>query len=125
MTFDIRILKMTTPAWIKPIIIGGAIGAVSVAIIGFGWGGWMTSGKAAIVADNRARAEVAAAMVPICLEQSKLDPKVAETLAKLKDADTYRRNEMLMDTGWATMPGSTDANRVVAGLCMEKLAAQF
>lgn len=116
---------MTSPEWLKPALVGAVIGAASLAIFGFGWGGWMTSGKAHIVADDLARAEVVAALVPICLEQAKQDPKAAEILAKLKDADTYKRNEMLMNTGWATMPGSTDADRVVAGLCMDKLAAQF
>jgi hypothetical protein len=32
---------------------------------------------------------------------------------------------MLMDAGWATMPGSADPDRNVAKACMDKLAEQF
>lgn len=37
----------------------------------------------------------------------------------------YKRGEMLMDTGWATMPGAAEADRNVAKACMEALAAQL
>jgi hypothetical protein len=39
--------------------------------------------------------------------------------------DELKRGEMLMDTGWATMPGATEADRNVAKACMEVLAAKF
>jgi hypothetical protein len=32
---------------------------------------------------------------------------------------------MLMKTGWATMPGSSDPDRSVAKACVEKLATLF
>ena len=66
-----------------------------------------------------------AALVPICLEQSRKDPEVTETLAQLKEASSYQRSDMLMKAGWATMPGSSDPNRNVARACMERLATQF
>jgi hypothetical protein len=43
----------------------------------------------------------------------------------LKDTGRYQRNDLLMKTGWATMPGSVDPDRSVASACMDKLAAQF
>jgi hypothetical protein len=46
-------------------------------------------------------------------------------LASLKDETSYKRSDMLMKTGWATMPGSTDPDRAVAKACMDTLAAQF
>jgi hypothetical protein len=64
-------------------------------------------------------------LAPICVEQSKQDPQVAETLALLMDASSYQRSDMLMKAGWATMPGSSDPNRNVASACMDKLAAAF
>jgi hypothetical protein len=48
-----------------------------------------------------------------------------ETLIQLKDASSYNRSDMLMEAGWATMPGSTAPNRNVASACMDKLEAQF
>ncbi|MDH3236410.1 MAG: hypothetical protein OEQ29_23065 [Alphaproteobacteria bacterium] len=116
---------MNIPEWLRPGLYGAAAGAVALAIIGFSWGGWMTSGTAEKMASNQARLEIVAALVPICIEQSKQDPQVMETLAQLKDASSYQRSDMLMKAGWATMPGSSDPNRQVASACMEKLAAQF
>jgi hypothetical protein len=64
-------------------------------------------------------------LVPICLEQSRQEPAVTATLDELKAASSYQRRDLLMETGWATMPGSDDPDRNVASACMEKLAAQF
>ncbi len=116
---------MTTPEWLKPGLYGAVVGAVALAIVGFSWGGWVTGGTATRMSSDLARLEVVAALVPICVEQSKQDPQVVETLAQLKDASSYQRSDMLMKAGWATMPGSSDPNRRVASACMEALAAQF
>jgi len=116
---------MNTPEWLKPGIYGAVVGAVVVGIVGFSWGGWVTGGTADKMASDKARYEVVAALVPICLEQSKQDPQLTETLAQLKAASSYKRSGMLMDAGWATMPGSADPDRAVASACIEKLADQF
>ncbi|MEQ8354765.1 MAG: hypothetical protein RH942_04445 [Kiloniellaceae bacterium] len=116
---------MNTPEWLKPGLYGAAVGAIALAVVGFSWGGWMTGGSADRMAADKARNEVVAALVPICIEQSKQDPKVSETLAQLEAASNYKRSDMVMDAGWATMPGSSDPNRSVAGACMEQLAARF
>ena len=116
---------MQYPEWLKPALYGAGVGAAALAIAGFSWGGWVTGGSAQRMAADEARAEVVAALAPICVEQSRQDPNVKGTLAGLMDASSYKRGEMLMDTGWATMPGATEADRNVAKACMEALAAQF
>ena len=116
---------MNTPEWLKPGLIGVGVGAVALAITGFTWGGWVTGGKAEVMAANLAKAEVIAALVPICIEQSKQDPQVLATLTLLKDTVSYKRSDMLMEAGWATMPGSTDPNSNVARACMDQLATLF
>ena len=116
---------MNKPEGLKPALYGAAAGAVALAIVGFSWGGWVTGGAAKQMAADQARLEVVAALAPICLQQSSQDPGVVETLALLKEASRYQRSDMLMEAGWATMPGSSDPNRNVASACMEKLAAQF
>ena len=116
---------MKTPEWLKPGLYGAGVGAMALTIVGFSWGGWVTGGTADKMASDTARLEVVAALVPICVEQSNQDPKVVETMAQLKDASSYQRSNLLMETGWATMPGSTDPNRQVAAACMAVLAAQF
>ena len=116
---------MNAPEWLKPGLQGAAVGAVALAIIGFSWGGWVTAGTAKKMASEHARLEVVAALVPICIEQSSQDPQVMATLAQLKDTVSYKRSDMLMEAGWATMPGSTAPDRYVASACMDKLEAQF
>jgi hypothetical protein len=116
---------MNIPEWLKPALYGAAAGAVALAIVGFSWGGWVTGGTAKQMAANQAKLEVVAALVPICVEQSKQDPQVVDTLAQLRDAGSWKRSDMLMKTGWATMPGSSDPNREVARACMETLTAQL
>ena len=116
---------MNVPEWLKPAVYGAVAGAVAISIAGFSWGGWVTGGSAREMAADQARFEVVAALVPVCVEQSTKDPNVIATLASLKDESSYKRGEMLMKTGWATMPGSTDPDRNVAKACMDKLAEQF
>ena len=116
---------MDIPKWLKPGIFGVVIGAAALPIAGFSWGGWVTSGTAEKMASERARLEVVAALVPICVEQSSQDPQVVDTLAQLKDTSSYKRSDLLKETGWATMPGSSDPDRDVVRACLEVLAAQF
>jgi dienelactone hydrolase len=116
---------MDTPIWIKPAAYGAGVGAVALAIVGFSWGGWMTESKANEFAATKSRLAVVAALVPICLNQSKNDPKEAETLEMLKSATPYQRGKLLMDAGWATMPGAPDPNRTVAQACASELSTNF
>ncbi len=116
---------MRTPEWLKPALWGAATGAIVVSIAGFSWGGWVTGSTADQMAADHAQAEVVAALVPICLEQSRNDPRLAQELAALEEAKSYKRRDMVMDSGWATMPGAEDADRAVANACMERLAAEF
>jgi hypothetical protein len=117
---------MNVPEWLKPALYGAASGAAALAIVGFVWGGWVTGGTAKQMATAQAQREVVAALVPICIEQSKQDPQVVETLAELETASSsFKRRDMLMEAGWATMPGSSDPDRNVARACADQLAAQF
>lgn len=116
---------MTSPEWLKPGLYGAAVGGIALAIVGFSWGGWMTEGKATEMARAQSHMDVVSALVPICLAQSKQDPKALATLSLLKDASTYQRSDMLIKTGWATMPGAADADRSVASACVEALATKF
>ena len=116
---------MNLPEWLKPALYGVVAGAAAITIVGFSWGGWVTGGSAQEMAADQARLEVVAALVPICVEQSRVDPNATATLASLMDESSYKRGDMLMDTGWATMPGSADPDIRVARACMDKLAEQF
>ena len=58
---------MTFPEWTKPGVYGALVGAVTVSIFGFTWGGLTTAGSADEIARSFAADEVTLAMVPVCL----------------------------------------------------------
>ncbi|MDH3229330.1 MAG: hypothetical protein OEN55_06030 [Alphaproteobacteria bacterium] len=117
---------MKIPEWLRPALFGAASGAIALAIVGFSWGGWMTGRTADKMASDHARLAVVAALVPICLQQVKQDPQSPDTLAKMEQArSSYERTNMLMQTGWATVPGASESDRGLASACMDKLEAQF
>jgi len=96
-------------------------GAIALAVVGFSWGGWVTGGTATKLAADQSRTDVTAALTLICVDQSKHDPQLAERLALLKTTASYSRGEAIMKHGWATMPGTTEANRQVANACADKV----
>ncbi len=112
---------MTTPAWVKPGTSGALIGAAAAAYMGFSWGGWVTRSDAEEMAARLVRDEVAAALVPICVELSRADPDRVEKLKVIANAPTYRRSDAVMDAGWTTMPGSAEPRIEIAQACIEEL----
>ena len=92
-----------------------------------GWvnGGWVTGGTAEKLASEQAQLEVVAALVPICLDQYQRDPNSGTTIAELKGASTYQRRDILIEAGWATMPGATEASNSVANACVREISASF
>ena len=116
---------MNTPAWLNPGLKGAAAGAAALAIVGFTWGGWGdrrdSRGNGLRPRTPRSHRRLGADL-PRAIQKGS---NVVETLAELKAAGRYQRNEMFMNTGWATMPGSGAPDRRVATACLEKLAAHF
>ena len=112
---------MNTPEWLKPGIYGALVGAVAVSILGFTWGGWTTAGGAQEMADNFAAEQVTLAMVPVCLGLSKADAERASILATLQEASSFQRRTAMMETGWATMPGTDAPSRDLASACLAEL----
>lgn len=108
-------LTKTQAAWVGV----GCIAATLV--IGFGFAGWVTGGKAEkMVAEaaTNARQELATA---VCVEEFMASAGAKATLVKLKDAGWYERGEVLAKGGWATMPDRKEPNSVVAAMCATKL----
>jgi len=116
---------MISSETLKPGILGAAAGAVALAIVGFSWGGWVTGGTAEKMASEHAEQEVVAALVPICVNQANNDPLNVVKITKLKEAKGYQRREILMESGWATMPGASNPDRGVASACSDKLSETF
>lgn len=115
---------MKIPAKTEPFLFGVAAGAIALAVIGFNWGGWMTSATAMQRANagiEQAKVEV---LAPICVAQFQKDPNAKASLAKLVATDRWDQSDYVRKGGWATMPGGTagESNRDVAEECAKTLA---
>jgi hypothetical protein len=112
---------MTNADWIKPGFYGAVLGIGIAAVLGFTIGGWQTAAGSAQGAAAAAKLAVTSALVPVCLEQSNRDPSREARLALLQQASLSTRRDLLMDTGWATVPGSQAADRDLAQACLVAL----
>ncbi len=107
--------KIKTPLW-------GAIGgAIVLAIVGFAWGGWVGGGTAQQMAEELAQNAVVARLAPICVEQFNQDSEKDQKLKKLKEANSWERDDYVGKQGWATMPGEKNPDSKVAEKCAELL----
>jgi len=112
---------MKMPTWISPALYGAVAGAVALAIIGFSWGGWMTSSTAQKMVNTASSEAVVSAMTPYCVAQSKSAPNSMEILTSLKGATSYDRRGIIEKAGWATLLGSDEPNRALAEACVSAL----
>jgi hypothetical protein len=113
---------MQIPSETKPALWGAAGGAVALAIVGFTWGGWMTTGTATKLADERADSAVVAVLTPICVEKFQQSGDAIANLAALRKISTsWEQGNFIEKGGWATRPGATSADYVLARACAEKL----
>jgi alpha/beta superfamily hydrolase len=91
-------------------------------VVGFSWGGWMTSGTAIKLADERANNAVLATLTPICVEKFLQNSDVKANLAVLqKISSNWEQGDYLQKGGWATRPGATSSDYQLARACAEKL----
>lgn len=111
------------PVQTKPFLWGAAAGALALAIVGFGWGGWMTNPTAEKLAQDRTEAAVVTALTPVCVDQFRNSANASANLAALKEIDSnWDQRNYVSEGGWATMPGSTTKpDRQLAAACAEEL----
>ena len=116
---------MKIPVETKPAVWGFLGGAIAAAIVGFTWGGWVTSSTSEAGATSRANAAVVAALAPLCVERFKVAADGAANLAALKKADSWTQGDFVEKGGWATLPGAAPSGQVsaVAKACATLLVA--
>lgn len=113
---------MQFPTWTKPGVTGAIVGAIATMIIGFSQGGWYTTGSADRLAHQKAEVAVVDALLPVCINQSKLDPNGAAKLGQLTGMKTsYEQRDFVLNAGWATMPAADGPNRELASKCADAL----
>jgi hypothetical protein len=113
---------MKNITWIRPGLWGAVCGAAALGIVGFTWGGWVTSGTAQKAAGIERTSAIVSALTPYCLDRAKNDPASAEIMAQLKAAGNYGRSGVIEKAGWATPLGSTEPNQDLAQACQIALA---
>jgi len=114
---------MKIPVETTPALWGAAGGALLLAIIGFGWGGWVTGSKAETTASLRADAAVVEALAPVCVAKFRRDAAVNANLIALKKVDTWSQADFVEKGGWAMVNDSKATAQVsaVARACAEIL----
>ena len=109
---------MKVPLWFKPAFWGVVIGALGIMILGFAWWGWVLGSTAERMAKERADSIVVALLAPVCVERFMAQP---DKLAEFRSA-SWRQQEIVEKSGWATIPGSSAANSALAKACVAGLA---
>src|SRR5207245_10993267 len=114
---------MQVPSETKPALWGAAGGAIALAIVGFTWGGWMTTGTANKLADQRADSAVVAILTPICVDKFQQNGDATANLSALKKiSSSWQQRNIAEKGGWATRPGATSPDYRSARACPENLA---
>ncbi len=116
---------MEMPEYIKPGLMGAAVGAVAIAIVGFSWGGWVTGSTANQIANERSEDAVLAALTPICVLNSSRDPNMEQVISEMKAARAYQRSDFIVKAGWATMPGASEPNLPLSRACVREFQDRF
>ena len=95
---------------------------VATIVLGFGWGGWTTGGKARYAADGMVSDALAKRLAPICVVQFKADPNGTQKLKELNEISSYEKGDYVKKQGWATIAGEEGPNSRVADECVKLLA---
>ena len=103
---------------------GGIAGALLITAVGFngeGYGfGWTLGGTAEQKAKDAGEAAIVRVLAPICADKFRQASDSAAKLTALKGTDSWKRDDFIKDTGYATFPGS-EYDRKVADACVELL----
>ena len=107
---------------LKRLLQGAAAGAVATIFVGFYWGGWVLGSKAEDNATQRVSAALVQVYAPICVERFQHQANIQAKWAELTKIDTWRRDDYIRESGFATPPGSTSPIKGIADACAEALS---
>jgi hypothetical protein len=113
---------MRVPAWIKPMVWGGVLGAIGITIVGFAWLGWTLDHTSKRLVAEGSEAAVIAALTPFCVTNYMKQPDAAQKLAILRaDSSVYTQRDLIEKAGFATMPGNAEPSSGLAAACATAL----
>lgn len=110
-------MKVETTAKIKYGFWGLVGGAAIAMIVGFVWGGWMTTSTA----HGMTQQAVVASQAAICVAQFVKQPNHEQKLKEFAEVNNWSRSEFIEKGGWDKMPGQDKASPEVAQACAEGL----
>ena len=103
---------------------GGIAGAILITAVGFNWAdygfGWTLGGTAEQKVKDAGEAAIVRVLAPICADKFRQASDSAAKLTALKDTDSWKRDDFIKDTGYATFPGS-EYYQKLANACVELL----
>lgn len=112
-----RGMTMNIEESVKPAFWGLVCGGIATMVIGFSWGGWITTGTAGQMEKASATAAVIQEFTPLCV--AKAEPQL-EKLAALKDLSSWKHDDFVTEAGW--VDNVSDQYRAdVAGVCASTL----
>ncbi len=97
------------------------LSVIATMSVGFIWGGWVTGGTAAGMAEKAADSASAKLAATICAAQFNKGPDAALQLAALNKLDSWQRSDFIAKGGWSTLPGMKDAVSGASELCAREL----
>jgi len=97
-------------------------GAVALAIVGFNWGGWVTTGAAEALAKEAGANAVAERLGTICVAQFNRDSQKGQKVNEMKDKDTWEKGRYIDKQSWAIMPGAEKPESGVSDACAKQLS---
>jgi hypothetical protein len=95
---------------------------VVVIVLGFTWGGWVTSGTAADRAATASQQATAKLAADICAHRFLAAPDAAAQLAALQKQSTYERSDFIEKGGWVTFADAKSPVADAGSLCANELA---
>jgi hypothetical protein len=98
------------------IAMGACAGAFALAVLGFTWGGWHTTGAV----EKREAIAAIRALTPVCIENFKKAPDAKAKLIALKAIGSIWQRETFVKEGKWAMVGD-DLNSRVVDACAEAL----
>lgn len=101
---------MTQSPWFKPGIVLAVVILAALIAVGL------------YRSTRTAQPDAPSGALQSCLDKAERDPSRTERIALLKQATPQTRRDLLMDTGWATPPGTTAPDPAVAEACLKALA---
>jgi hypothetical protein len=103
-------------------LIWSLLAAVALTmLVGFTWGGWMTTSGAQTLAEASAKGAVIERLAPMCVAQFNADPDREQKMLAFREGTSYDRTKYVTDQGWATLPGETKPTSQVASACADLL----